>query len=723
MPRFAKARAILVLTTVVLSGCSAHPNAVAPLAGNGAVTAPPVTEQAGPPEYTFLEASQPARPSWTYETPPASSSYQYMVGVSDYCASEKSSRNDALGHAREQFAQYTGVDVSLVDQAIRATAGATSGVLDAFLRENSRSVQSTEARVSRVKGQSWYLRKYRVTQNGTYRGEAYKCFVKVAVPADELGRVQAWQRRRDEARRKESARRKAEIEEELESQLEMDRRQLAEVRSAVEGGDPVTALNILQGECSRLDAVLGDWRKQGASHAAEAQRLEETKRCLVLRVDRVLSCLRLDTGRFPVSYAFPGAPPGPVPVWAWIETPQGRPPVKNLPLVLKNEAGEILGRAVTDPRGRGDFHPESLPPGSYRVAVDTDNGLLAELNPTLLATLGKVENGVTILSSDGGMERAVEAAVTGLFQGPSSVPLPVRQIFMGPVTYRNTGKGSELSLRLRTLLAERLTRIDGLEVVAPKHRNVGLVNRSIRTRGIDLKARALGEASVQAAIDGADCALEVSYDVSGEEVPLTLALRKAGSDELLAVSSAVIAASAIPPGCHILPPTGNPVSDPETDRIRGIRVDVSSNLGNGQTYQAGDAISYFVSTDRDAYLLMIYMDAAHHLVQILPNRYSGKAYFPAGGYIQVPGTGADFRFVIRAPFGLEQVLTFAASRPFPELKGKVLANGLRLLDGSLKDILIKLRTFGRRPGLFYGEAGTAVTTVPQAGQIARNDRN
>ena len=722
MPRFAKAGAILVLT-IVLSGCSAHPKVVDLLAGNGAVTASPGMKQAVPPEYTFLEASRPARPSWTYETPPSSSRYQFLVGVSDYHASEKAARNDALGHACEQFAQYTGVDVSLVDQAIRATAGATSGVLDAFLTENSRSVQSTEARVSRVKGQSWYLRKYRVTQNGMYRGEAYKCFVKVEVPADEIDRVQTWQRRRDETRRKDRVRRKSEIEEELESQLKMDRRQLAEARSALERGDPVTVLNVLQGEWSRLDAVLGDWRKQGDSHAAGAQKLEEAKRCLVLRVDRVLSCLRLDTGRFPVSYAFPDAPPGPVPVWGWIELPQERPSMKNLPLVLKNEAGEILGRAVTDPRGRGDFHPESLPPGSYRVAIDTDNGLLADLNPTLLAALGKVENGVTILSSDGGMKRAIEAAVTGLFQGPSSVPLPVRQIFMGPVTYRNTGKGSELSLRLKTLLSERLTRIGGLEVVAPKHRNVGLVNRSIRTRGIDLKARALGEASVQAAIDGADSALEVSYDVSGEEIPLTLTLRKAGSDELLAVSSAVIAASAIPPGCHILPPTGNPVSKPETVRARAIRVDVSSNLGNDQTYQAGDAISYFVSTDRDAYLMMIYMDAANHLVQILPNRYSGKAFFPKGGYIQVPGVEADFRFVIRAPFGLEQVLTFAASRPFPELKGKVLANGLRLLDGSLKEILRELRTFGRRPGLFYGEAGTAVTTVPRAGQVARNDRN
>ena len=142
-----------------------------------------------------------------------------------------------------------------------------------------------------------------------------------------------------------------------------------------------------------------------------------------------------------------------------------------------------------------------------------------------------------------------------------------------------------------------------------------------------------------------------------------------------------------------------------------INVKIRSNLGNGQTYVEGDKISYFASIDRDAYLLLIYEDAAGNLLQIYPDVHSANHLLKAGHMVQVPKENDQFKFHVSAPFGRERVLAFASSRPFPELSGNEQASGLKVLDINLDKILKYLRTAGSQPGTAYGEGLTALTTV------------
>jgi hypothetical protein len=146
-----------------------------------------------------------------------------------------------------------------------------------------------------------------------------------------------------------------------------------------------------------------------------------------------------------------------------------------------------------------------------------------------------------------------------------------------------------------------------------------------------------------------------------------------------------------------------------------INLAITSHLGDNQTYIEGDTIYYFISTDQGCYLLLIYQDAEGNLVQIIPNRYLGKSYVQAGDFIMVPKTGEPFSFSVSAPFGEESIYAFASSKPFPELQGKPLPNGFRLLENnSISELKNELRDLNKPRHVFYGEAQTSITTIPRA---------
>lgn len=111
--------------------------------------------------------------------------------------------------------------------------------------------------------------------------------------------------------------------------------------------------------------------------------------------------------------------------------------------------------------------------------------------------------------------------------------------------------------------------------------------------------------------------------------------------------------------------------------------------------------------------LLIYKDADNNLIQIYPNSKSGRGLHKAGEYFAIPDEMMAFDFEIRPPFGVEQVFAFAATKPFPDLKGNGTSNGLTVLDGSLTDVAARLRAHGRKAGVGYGDANVVVTTVKE----------
>ena len=140
-----------------------------------------------------------------------------------------------------------------------------------------------------------------------------------------------------------------------------------------------------------------------------------------------------------------------------------------------------------------------------------------------------------------------------------------------------------------------------------------------------------------------------------------------------------------------------------------IGIEVTTHLGDKQTFQKGDVISFLISLDRDAYVLMIYEDAEHNLLQIIPNRYRQSNRYDTGLFISVPNRDEPFEFVVSPPFGKETVWVFASEQSFAELQGMELENGLRKLSDSLPDILAKIRA--KQSKHLYGETSTTITTA------------
>jgi hypothetical protein len=144
-----------------------------------------------------------------------------------------------------------------------------------------------------------------------------------------------------------------------------------------------------------------------------------------------------------------------------------------------------------------------------------------------------------------------------------------------------------------------------------------------------------------------------------------------------------------------------------------IKLQVTSRLGDGQTYVQGDELSFFVSMDREAYLLIVYADAGGNVWQILPNRYTGARRYAAGWYVDLPGADAPFRFVVAPPYGTERIWVFAADVPLAEPQGDQVENGMRRLSGTLDHVVGAARAAARNTRA-YGEANTLITTIGAA---------
>ena len=140
-----------------------------------------------------------------------------------------------------------------------------------------------------------------------------------------------------------------------------------------------------------------------------------------------------------------------------------------------------------------------------------------------------------------------------------------------------------------------------------------------------------------------------------------------------------------------------------------IDIEVTTHLGDKQNFQQGDVISFLISLDRDAFVLMIYEDAEHNLVQIIPNRYRQSNQYKTGLFMSVPNRDEPFEFVVSPPFGKETIWVFAAEQEFPELKGTVLDNGLKKLSDKFPTVLSKIRADKTKQ--LYGEASTTITTA------------
>lgn len=121
-------------------------------------------------------------------------------------------------------------------------------------------------------------------------------------------------------------------------------------------------------------------------------------------------------------------------------------------------------------------------------------------------------------------------------------------------------------------------------------------------------------------------------------------------------------------------------------RLKPINVDITTHLGDKQTFLKGDSISFLLSLDADAYLLAIYEDATGSLTQLIPNKQFSKTFYKAGLFITLPDENAAFKFKVQAPFGRETLWVFASDVPLPGLEGRYLKNGLKQIKQDMTSI-------------------------------------
>ena len=140
-----------------------------------------------------------------------------------------------------------------------------------------------------------------------------------------------------------------------------------------------------------------------------------------------------------------------------------------------------------------------------------------------------------------------------------------------------------------------------------------------------------------------------------------------------------------------------------------IDVNLTTHLGDQQSFVAGDRVSFLLSLERDAYVYLFYLDAESNLLQLLPNQRLTNHYFDAGLFIPVPDRQQPFHFTIQPPHGEELMVAFASDNGELKFAGQPLENGLILLDDDLGQIGERIRAASAQ---IYGSGDLIITTQP-----------
>lgn len=152
---------------------------------------------------------------------------------------------------------------------------------------------------------------------------------------------------------------------------------------------------------------------------------------------------------------------------------------------------------------------------------------------------------------------------------------------------------------------------------------------------------------------------------------------------------------------------GSAAYSKDNTQTKPINIDITTHLGDVQSFQQGDTISFLLSLDTDAHVLVIYENADGQLVQLLPNKVSQKSIWKAGLFITLPDSDAGFIFKIQPPFGKEKLWAFAMDVSLPDLQGQYLTDGLKQLTINMPGIRKILRGHKKQA---YGESRLIIHT-------------
>jgi hypothetical protein len=129
-----------------------------------------------------------------------------------------------------------------------------------------------------------------------------------------------------------------------------------------------------------------------------------------------------------------------------------------------------------------------------------------------------------------------------------------------------------------------------------------------------------------------------------------------------------------------------------------INIEITTHLGDKQTFTEGDLISFYISLDRDAYVLILMQDARGGWTQLVPNQFFSDNHYKAGLFIPVPNKSNPFQFRVQEPFGTETLWAFASTQAFPE------PIDIHNKDNLIDYVRASLHDAARKQNVSYGEA-------------------
>lgn len=234
------------------------------------------------------------------------------------------------------------------------------------------------------------------------------------------------------------------------------------------------------------------------------------------------------------------------------------------------------------------------------------------------------------------------------------------KIFINPIVESKYKYQSEFSEHFLNKIRSQLVKSDFIEVVEPKpikHRSLQRMKRQ------SSKVKKLNASD--AVLADADAVLDGIYYVSEDHVSVSLRVRSADGTLLGNVDENL-------PKEMISFELNNPVAEKAAVNADvGLRENLDSHVkittdrgGAFQTYIKDEEITFIIQVTDPLYVYVYSINADNQVNRIYPVDDTANAITP-GELYTIPPLDADWDIVVIPPFGLDNVVIFASSRPLP----------------------------------------------------------
>jgi len=631
-------------------------------------------------QYEMINKSNDQIPTWINQPPKDNKNVHYLVGLSNYFSSEQESRQDAMRDARKSFADYTGINVKDIDTVIESLYGLSSEVLQASRSGFKQSVQHVNVSVSRIKAKTWYYETYLTKHHGIEQGLAYKSWVLVTVPASEYVRVQEWKQKQKEVAEQEKNNKKLAFNKLKQNFLKQCNAKTLEIQNTIKQGNIAESLKRISDE----NLLIRDFIKENnllqkeLDNFACATKLNEFVAVLNQRIvfDLGLISHRIISPNFK-QFIF----------WLGYDIGNSVTPLSNLPIMLRDEDNHPVTKAVSDSNGQVTLFSDVIIPGFYTLSLNFDSNEFPGINKIYFSQLNKNEKEIQFIYYKPSLKAAIATVIESLFNKTPSFKIPNDQSFTIKVSGQNNNS-ELLNHKLKYLLEEALLAIRGTKIQ--------IANGKITNKDLLQSDH-----------------LHLNYRVDDGHLLLNMKLVRAKTQQIIQMASKSVPIDFIPN--ILLNPNQVATSDINSGFIKRkqpnkINLEIISQQGNRLSFIEGETLSYFVSSDHDAYLLLIYQNADGRMFQIFPNLHSGNGYFTAEEYLSIPPRNANYEFNVSPPFGEENIWLFASDKPFSKLPTKPLSNGLFKIELANKTALLDRIRNANSNRTQYGETHTSFHT-------------